>query len=375
MNVCLPRCKANAALQVSAADIEQWKGSWILSLSVEDRRALIERALVYWRLRGFPFPVTSPAEAVSQLQSLRRSIAARSADHLFQGTDTNGLRLANSYHPQMWSIRGYGRKRSPIEYFEDDQFLARVLERAPRFWPNRSCWNAQCVRSLFRIASPGRVANFRPMVAAGVIRKFCPPGGRIVDFCSGYGGRLVAAIACGAGYIGIDASSEQIAGSRRMAVDLRKVTSGGVSLVKGSAPEMLAPMKPRSADLVFTSPPYFDKERYGHDTLQSYIQFRSYDDWLQGFLRDAILQTFRLLKAGGFLVLNVADSRRFPLAADTRAIMGEVFGNVAVHEMRMRRLPSYGHFETQHRAEQILVSLKQSSAVRPSGNRRRGSTV
>lgn len=138
---------------------------------------------------------------------------------------------------------------------------------------------------------------------------------------------------------------------------------------------MLTRMEPCSADLVFTSPPYFDKERYGDGALQSYIQFPSYGDWLQGFLRAAILQSFRLLKTGGFLVLNVADTRRFPLAADTRAIMSEVFENVAAFEMHMRRLPSYGHFGTPHRAEQILVSLKQSSARRQSASRRRGSTV
>jgi tRNA1(Val) A37 N6-methylase TrmN6 len=213
------------------------------------------------------------------------------------------------------------------------------------------------------------------MVAAGVIRKFCPPGGNIVDFCSGYGGRLLAAIACGAGYVGIDASGEQIAGSRRMTADLRQVTSGAVRLAEGSVPEMLTRMESRSADLVFTSPPYFDKERYRDGSLQSYLQFPSYGDWLQKFLRAAILQSFRLLKADGFLVLNVADTRKSPLAADTRAIMSEVFENVAVYEMRMRRLPSYGHFGTLYRAEQILVSLKRSSARRQSANRRRASTV
>jgi hypothetical protein len=337
MNVHLVGCETSAALEGSAADVEQWKGSWILSWSSDERRTLIGQAHAYWRLRGFPFQVTSPEEAVSQLQSLRRSISARNADQLLDSMDTSGLRLANSYHPQMWSIRGYGRKRSPIEYFEDDQFLARMLERAPRFWPNRSCWNAQCVRSLFRIAAPGRVANFRPIVAAGVIRKFCPAGGQIIDFCSGYGGRLLAAIACGARYVGIDASAEQIAGSQRMTADLRKGTDGAVSLVQGSATEMLTRMEPRSADLVFTSPPYFDKERYGDGALQSYLQFPSYGDWLQGFLRAAILQSFGLLKTGGFLVLNVADTRRFALAADTCAIMSEVFGNVVVYEMRMRR--------------------------------------
>ena len=346
------------APSASPADVEQWKGAWILSHPPAAREGLVERARVYWRLRGFPFPEITREQAAQQAQSLSRLLWAQSADLLLKSTNTAGLRLANSYHPQMWSVRAYGRKRSPIEYFEDDLFLARMLERAPRFWPNRSCWNAQCVRSLFRIGAPGRVANFRPVVAAGVIRKFCPPGGQVVDFCCGYGGRLLAAIACGVRYIGIDASVEQIEGSRRMAADLQNVATHSVILTQGSATDLLDQIELRSANLVFTSPPYFDKERYGEDKWQSYVQFSSYEGWLNGFLEPAIRRSFAVLKTDGHLVLNVADNRRFRLARDTSAIVKKIFGNVRIHNMPMRRLPSYSHFNSAHRSEQILISSK-----------------
>jgi hypothetical protein len=349
-------CQFDAALGGSPADVEHWRGFWIQSHPA--REALVEQARTHWRSRGFPFPAISKEQALSQALDLRRRIWTRTADTLIEGMDTSGLRLANSYHPQMWSIRAYGRNRSPIEYFQDDQFLARTLGRAPRFWPNRCCWSAPNVRNLFRIAAPGRVANFRPMVAAGIFRKFCPPGGRVVDFCSGYGGRLLAAIACGVAYVGIDAAAEQVGGCRQMADDLKEITSSPVVLSLGCATEMLERVESRSAELVFTSPPYFDKERYGDDALQSYMQFSSYRSWLVGFLAPAIRQSFGVLKTGGYLALNVADNRRFALAADTHAIMKKVFGNVDTYIMRMRRLPSYRHFGLAHRSEQILVSRK-----------------
>jgi SAM-dependent methyltransferase len=361
MNMLRAECEDDPAPCASPAGVEQWKGHWILSHPAAGREGLIRHAQAHWRSRGFPFQVTSREQTVLQAQRLARTIAGRSADMLLDSLDTAGLGLANSYHPQMWSIRAYGRKRSPIEYFEDDEFLARMLERAPRFWPNSCCWNASYVRSLFRIAAPGRVANFRPMVAAGVIRKFCPPGGQVVDFCSGYGGRLLAAIVCGVSYAGIDASAQQIAGSGRMADDLKDATTASVMLSQGSAIQELERIDANSADLVFTSPPYFDKERYGSDVLQSYIEFPTYRQWLDGFLRPAIRHSFRVLKRGGYLAINVSDNRRFPLAVDTNAILNDVFGNVKSYNMRMRRLPSYRHFDSAHRMEQILVSAKPRS--------------
>ena len=53
-----------------------------------------------------------------------------------------------------------------------------------------------------------------------------------------------------------------------------------------------------SIDLVVTSPPYFvDKE---------YEQGVTYDEW-QSLLRGMIVQSARVLKAGGFMVINIAD--------------------------------------------------------------------
>ena len=57
-----------------------------------------------------------------------------------------------------------------------------------------------------------------------------------------------------------------------------------------------------SIDLVVTSPPYFvDKE---------YEQGVTYDEW-QSLLRGMIVQSARVLKAGGFMVINIADILAF----------------------------------------------------------------
>ena len=37
-------------------------------------------------------------------------------------------------------------------------------------------------------------------------------------------------------------------------------------------------------DLVFTSPPYFNREEYSTHPEQSYIKYPNYQDWLDGFL-------------------------------------------------------------------------------------------
>jgi len=57
-----------------------------------------------------------------------------------------------------------------------------------------------------------------------------------------------------------------------------------------------------SVDCVVTSPPYFVDKEYEHGT--------TYNEW-QSLLQDFIAQSVRILKPGGFMVINIADILTF----------------------------------------------------------------
>jgi len=60
-------------------------------------------------------------------------------------------------------------------------------------------------------------------------------------------------------------------------------------------------------DLVFTSPPYFNVERYGHDENQSWVRYKSIDAWNEHFLHKALEKIIPTLKKGGKMAINIAD--------------------------------------------------------------------
>ena len=62
-------------------------------------------------------------------------------------------------------------------------------------------------------------------------------------------------------------------------------------------------------NMVFTSPPYYDKERYSKDDNQSFIRYKTYDEWREGFLRGMIQNIHLFLRPGGIFFLNIADVR------------------------------------------------------------------
>ena len=65
-----------------------------------------------------------------------------------------------------------------------------------------------------------------------------------------------------------------------------------------------------SVDLCFTSPPYFDWEKYSEEETQSYKKYPAVEEWIEGFLRQTIENCYYGLKKGGVLIMNVANTKR-----------------------------------------------------------------
>ncbi len=60
-------------------------------------------------------------------------------------------------------------------------------------------------------------------------------------------------------------------------------------------------------DFIFTSPPYFDRERYSDDDTQSFKKFNNYESWRDGFLRPTLTTAYEWLRNDRYILWNIAD--------------------------------------------------------------------
>jgi len=79
-------------------------------------------------------------------------------------------------------------------------------------------------------------------------------------------------------------------------------------------------------DLVFTSPPYFDREQYSKDETQSFKAYPEYEDWRDNFLRPTLTTAFKYLKNDRYILWNIADikigtNKYYPLEQDSIDIL------------------------------------------------------
>ena len=62
-----------------------------------------------------------------------------------------------------------------------------------------------------------------------------------------------------------------------------------------------------SFDTVFTSPPYFNIERYTQEPNQSWKKYKKIDSWLNDFLFVTLDKAWKGLKTNGVMIVNISD--------------------------------------------------------------------
>lgn len=128
---------------------------------------------------------------------------------------------------------------------------------------------------------------------------------RVLDTSAGWGDRFAgfSAASCTKEYLGIDPNTSLHSGYIKQAVLYN--TGKNYNFLKAPAEDVILPFE--YFDLMFTSPPYFGTEKYSNEKTQSWRRYGKLESWLNDFLLVVIKNTWRSLKSGGYLAINIAD--------------------------------------------------------------------
>ena len=74
--------------------------------------------------------------------------------------------------------------------------------------------------------------------------------------------------------------------------------------------------------VAFSSPPYFNLEDYCIGD-QSYKPGMTYNDWLENYLRPTIKNIKLYLVWGGYFIINIKNTKKYPMATDAQRIAAE----------------------------------------------------
>jgi hypothetical protein len=312
-----------ATVALANFDSKLWKGLGKLEQGkwVDDIYAILSKT-------SFPYPELpeDPEREYEKLVQLKVSCE----DGWIRPLSYAGLKLCYPFFPNRYKAR-YETRVSAFEGWHSEKHLRSAIRFQLRYGdpvvPHRvlKALTANC-------RTP---TAFRPTVAKYIYETYCPEGGRVWDPCAGYGGRLLGALAVGVRYIATDVEPETIEGNRKLAEALGKEASLHLSPAEE--------FDPGKVDLVFTSPPYFDREQYSQRPGQSWIHYGDLRSWVEGFLAPVVKTAWESLSSGQYLILNFADIKvkggAVPLVAEAVSVaQGVGFTHTETLEMPLSRL-------------------------------------
>ena len=211
------------------------------------------------------------------------------------------------------------------------------------------------ILQVFRLACGQPAVNFPPLTAKLLYEKYTDhidnqnQTFNIYDPSSGWGGRILGAMSSRKKihYVGTDPNPDNFGRYEAVAdfynnncVDdfsdnfnkffevekqsnTYKVFSDGSELI-GNNSEFQS--YKGTLDLVFTSPPYFNREQYSQDENQSFKAYGQYEDWRKHFLYPTLKTAYEYLKNDRYILWNIASIKigtntYYDLEGDSRKIL------------------------------------------------------
>ena len=187
-----------------------------------------------------------------------------------------------------------GKKYSPIEYFLKERKNIEKLS-LEKYGEINSFNIKEIIYELNYECS-----SFRQINLISFIQMFNPKS--VLDFSSGWGERLLSCIVSDIEYTGVDPNTNLFEGYNNLITIFAKNKNKYV-LINDCFENV--DIGNKKYDMIFTSPPYFDIEKYTDSNTQSLSKYKTEKEWTDKFFKISLKKSYTCLKTGGYMCINI----------------------------------------------------------------------
>lgn len=218
-------------------------------------------------------------------------------DTYINSTNRIGMKLCEHFMPNFYDIED-NQGNSFRKYWSDTKLLEKVL--AGNRKSHSTPYLSELKRGIYFATGMPKSTMYRPQLSK-IITKGAE---HVLDPCAGWGGRMLGAVANGAFYTAFEPNPTTFNNLQQLInfLDIDK----NVRIICDDARNIDHYDIPK-ADVVLTSPPYFDLEIYSNDNNQSVQNCSTYKDWDANFLTIIISKCIIYLNDDGKSCWNVAN--------------------------------------------------------------------
>lgn len=274
-----------------------------ITKSPKQMEAFVQTIFEYYRREGFPYYPTNKGYRDARFNELMEADISEILRNNMITRTTHGINLAWSYMPHAFSVE-CSDMITPVAAFNNDEMFHNIIRKACKLGDSLS---DSTIRGLLRLYSGVQaVSNFRPTAAAALYTHYAKRG-VVWDMSGGWGGRLLGAIRADVEYyIATEPSTLTHKGLVQLGTDYWKKPRFEI---RKEGSEVYRPQK-NSLTFCFTSPPYFNLEKYADEPSQSFKKYDTKDAWARDFLGGTFSNCYHGLKKGGVMAINIVDPKK-----------------------------------------------------------------
>ena len=211
-----------------------------------------------------------------------------------------GMKLCQHFFPNFFEISNI--KLNLFEKcWQNEELMNKVRE-----WGLKSMsklWMSWIRRAVYLAGGLPNSSFYRPHFAKQIIETYKPNfEGNLFDPCAGWGGRMLGTVAAGWNYTACEPNKDTYNNLQKLIAFLD--IDDRVEIYNMPVEEH---KYKDEADIVLTSPPYFNLEVYDSNISQSYYRFFEYNTWKERWFIPLLEESIQNLSENGYSCWNVMN--------------------------------------------------------------------
>ena len=264
--------------------------------------------------------------------------------------NNQGQTINRFLFPNMMTAEPKGRGSNSLkDRFFDDRKLKRAIRICFEFRQGEKLVFPNTIRTALELVTGENITNFKAQNARAIVEHLCPVlWGKVYDYSAGYGGRLLGISGSNMryNYIGIDPNTETVKYLNYLNSLIYQAIGVKNEIVCATSEEY----QPEEVDCAFSSPPYFNLEKYTDEPTQCMVRYQSLDSWFEGYVEPTLQNIYRGLNNDGIFATNIADYKTYgqkePIKIVERTIQNATrigFKHIQTIKMMLTTRPGVGN--------------------------------
>jgi len=257
--------------------------------------------IVYYTHRGL----------VNAIKEFKRTRYNTVSENVLGLGNNRGQTINRFLFPNMMTAEPKGRGSNSLrDRFLDDAKLRRAIRICFEFRNGDRLVYPTALRRSLELVTGENIQNFKPQNARAIVEHLCPVlWGDVYDYSAGYGGRLLGITASNMNYnyTAVDPNTETVQYLNFLNNCIQEAVGAKGTIVQSVSEDY----EPDDVDLAFSSPPYFDLEKYSDEPTQCMVNYTTLDEWFDGYVAPTMTNIHRGLNSDGLFATNIADYKTY----------------------------------------------------------------